>query len=213
MAENKTSKESKGNKSEIVVALLKFLSPRNILALIIIIAIIAGTIFVKDTFFTDSKATKLGFENIGELATQSAYVTEVNITENARDLFGLEIPFTQSKTIFSYDIVIKAGINFEDITYAVDDGAKKISVKMPETKILSSEIDHDSFKLYHEAESIFTPITVGDINQSLTDLTKDAEETALANGMLDEAETNAEMIITNFFGQTYDMAVYTIEFN
>ncbi len=100
MAENKTSKESKGSKSEIVVALLKFLSPRNILALIIIIAIIAGTIFVKDSFFADSKTTKLGFENIGELATQSAYVTEVNVTENARDLFGLEIPFTQSKTNF-----------------------------------------------------------------------------------------------------------------
>ena len=47
----------------------------------------------------------------------------------------------------------------------------------------------------------------------MTYLTKDAEETALANGMLDEAETNAETIITNFFGQTYDMAVYTIEFN
>jgi len=33
---------------------------------------------VKDSFFTDSDTKKLGFENIGELATQSAYCSQVD---------------------------------------------------------------------------------------------------------------------------------------
>ena len=212
MEEKVKEKTSKGEKSKVLVALLNFLSPKNILALIIIVAIVIGAVFVKDHFFTDSKATKLGFENIGELATQSAYVTEVNVTENARDLFGLQIPFTQSKTIFSYDVIIKAGINFEDIAYTVDEDAKKIVVDLPEIRLLSTEIDPDSFKLYHEAESIFTPITVNDINKSLADLISDAEKTTIDNVMLEEAKENAITIITNFFSQSYDMSVYTIEF-
>ena len=114
---------------------------------------------------TESKTTKIGFEDIGELATQSAYCTEVNVTEAAREFFGVEIPFTESKYIYSYDIVIKAGFNFEEIEWKLND--HRIEVKLPETKILSSEIDLDSFKLYHEDESIFRQITMNENNEAL----------------------------------------------
>lgn len=186
----------------------KFLVP-----VICILAVIAGWLFIGNKFTTESKSTKLGFEDIGELATQSAYVTEVNVTEDARDLFGIEIPFTQSKTIFSYDVVIKAGIDFSEIDYNVDDTAKTINITLPECKILSNEIKTDSFKLYHEAESLFTPITVEDINASISNLTADAEKTALDNGILDEARANAETIMKGFFAQQYNLEEYTVTFN
>lgn len=59
-----------------------------------------------------SKTTRLGFEDIGEMATQAAYTTQVNVTEGSRVLWGVTIPFTQSKYIYSYDVTIKAGIDF-----------------------------------------------------------------------------------------------------
>lgn len=175
--------------------------------------VIIAAPFVKNAFTTESKSTKFGFKDIGELATQSAYVTEVNVTEDARELFGLEIPFTQSKTIFSYDVVVKAGIDFSEIKWDVDDNAKTISVTLPEFYISSTELQPDSFKLYHEAESIFTPITVEDINASIADLTKNAEQTALDNGILEEAEANAKELLTSFIGQDYDLEEYEIIFN
>ena len=58
-----------------------------ILVIIVLLVIVLG---VGKYFMTESKSTKIGFEDIGELATQSAYCTEVNVTEAARELFGVE---------------------------------------------------------------------------------------------------------------------------
>lgn len=200
----------KSNLSKIVWSLLK---PKFLLPVIGILVVIIAALFVKNVFTTESKSTKLGFEDIGELTTQSAYITEVNVSEDARDLFGLEIPFTQSKTIFSYDVVVKAGTDFSNIKWNVDDNAKTISVTLPEFYISSTDLQTDSFKLYHEAESIFTPITVEDINASIADLTKNAQQTALDNGILEEAEANAKELLTGFIGQDYDLEEYTLTFN
>lgn len=178
-----------------------------------VIVVIIAAPFVKNAFTTESKSTKFGFKDIGELATQSAYVTEVNVTEDARELFGLEIPFTQSKTIFSYDVVVKAGIDFSEIKWDVDDNAKTISVTLPEFRLFEPSLLEDSFKLYHEAESIFTPITVEDISASISDLTENAKQTALDNGILEEAEANAKELIKSLIAQDYDLEEYDLTFN
>ena len=101
-----------------------------------------------------SKTTRLGFEDIGEMATQAVYTTQVNVTEGSRVLWGVTIPFTQSKYIYSYDVTIKAGIDFGGIDWDLDEEQKTIRVTMPETRVLSSEINLDSFKVYHESETI-----------------------------------------------------------
>ena len=63
-----------------------------------IVAVIIG---VKKGVFSESQTTKIGFENIGELATQSSYCTQVNVTDSSKKLFGADIPFTNSKYIYS----------------------------------------------------------------------------------------------------------------
>ena len=161
-------------------------------------------------FLTESRTTKLGFEDIGELATQTAYCTEVNVTEAARELFGMTIPFTQSKYIYSYDIQIKAGLDFEEIEWEVN--GSTIEVRLPETKILSSEIDLDSFKVYLEDESIYREITLEENNEALKSMKQSAEDDAVANGLLENARSNAETILTGFFGNVYDMDEYEIVF-
>ena len=170
---------------------------QKVVAIIVIILLIAAVIFgVSQYFMTDSKTTKVGFEDIGELATQSAHCTEVNVTEAARELFGLEIPFTESKYIYSYDIVIKAGFNFEEIEW--EENGNTIEVSLPEAEILSSEIDLDSFKIYHEDESIFREITMTENNEALSSMKQRAEEDAVNNGLLENASSNAKTILTGF---------------
>ncbi|MDL2249493.1 DUF4230 domain-containing protein [Lachnospiraceae bacterium OttesenSCG-928-J05] len=160
---------------------------------------------------TESKTTKLGFEDIGELATQSAYCTEVNVTDNSRELFNIKIPFTQSKYVYSYDIVIKAGYDFGEIEWSEKDN-KEIEVKLPEAKILSSDLDTESFKVYHEDESIYTQIGLEDNNEALKGMKKNAEEDAISNGLLENARSNAETVLKGFIGNVYDLNEYTITF-
>ena len=40
----------------------------------------------------------------------------------------------------------------------------------------------------------------------------DAQEQAVANGLLEEARKNGELILQGFFANVYDLSEYTIEF-
>ena len=185
---------------------------RKIITILLILVCLAGVAYFGIGKYTTymNKTTKLGFENIGELATQSAYCTEVNVTDDWRKLFGIKIPFTQSKYIYSYDFVIKAGYDFKDIKWS--EKGDKIEVTLPEVKVLSNEIDLDSFKVYHEEESIFSPITLDESNEALENLKKTAQDDAIANGLFENARSNAETILTGFFGNVYDLDKYEIVF-
>ena len=189
-----------------------FLAP-FLSVLAVIVVLIAGILGFRALTSSNSKATKLGFENIGELATQVAYCTEVNVTEASQNLWGIEIPFTQSKIIYSYDVEVKAGLDFKDITWSVDETNSIIRVNLPEIRILDSSIIPDSFQLYHEDESIFRPITLEENNEALKQLELNAENTAVSNGLLENARLNAETILTGFFANEYDPKIYTIEFH
>lgn len=207
--ERKNRKEKKTKNSKVS----RFVS-RNfgtILKLALLIAIVAAIgVGVRVINVSESKTTKIGFEDIGEMATQSAYCTEVNVTEDAKELYGMRIPFTQSKYIYSYDIVIKAGYDFNEIEWKEKN--KTIEVKLPEAKVLSNELDVDSFKVYHEEESIFSKITLEENNDAVKKMKLNAQENAIANGLLENARSNAETMLTGFFADEYDLDEYKIVF-
>lgn len=200
----KTDNQNKGR------FLKKLLTKKVIVILVILMVSGLIAIGLKRSLFSEQKTTYLGFENISELATQSAYCTEVNVTDSPRELFGLKIPFTQSKYIYSYDFVIKAGLDFSDIDWSITETT--IQVKLPEVKILSNEVKPDSFQVYHESESIFNQITLDENNAALKELQVRAESDAIENGLLQNARSNAETVLTGFFSSAYDLNEYTIEF-
>jgi len=168
------------------------------------------TLGLSSIFNHEEKPTKLGFEDIGELATQAAYTTIVEDTDVSRELFGVSIPFTQSKLIYSYDVVVKAGLDFDQVKWTVSEN--KIKVEMPEIRILSSEIQFDSFQTYYENESIFRPVKIDENNQAIQEMVKKAETTAVENGLLENARENAEMMIKGFIYQNFDSQEYQISF-
>ena len=159
-----------------------------------------------------SRTTDLGLKNIGELATQAGYFRNVQVIREARDLWGVEIPFTQSSYIFSYDGVIKAGFDFDQVEINVDETTKILYVELPTVRILSTTIDEDSLEVYDEHKSIYTPLTVSKLNKSIATLKEEAETTAINNGLLENARTNAEMLITGYLSSVFDLQVYTISF-
>lgn len=168
-------------------------------------AIILGTLLIGVAFgwlvtshlTTETKTTKIGFEDIGELDTQVAYCTVVDVIDDPRELFGVEIPFTKSKYIYSYDVIVKAGLNFEEIDWKESD--EKIKVKMPKIYITNKYIEEDSGKIYHEEESVFSPITLDEQMTARAEVVDTGVDDAIANGLYDKAKENAEKIMTSFF--------------
>lgn len=107
-------------------------------------------------------------------------------------------------------MTIKAGFDFGEIEWELNDHT--IEVKLPQAEVLSTEIDLDSLEVYHEEESIFRQITLTENNEALQSLQESAEQNAVENGLLENARSNAETILTGFFGNVYDMDEYEIVF-
>ena len=207
MDENKEKKKNDGGIAYLVKANLLGKIFAGVVFLGVIAAVVIG---MRNVAFSESQTTKIGFENIGELATQSSYCTQVNVTDSSKKLFGASIPFTNSKYIYSYGVTIKAGYDFNEIDW--EEKGKTIEIKLPEIKILSSEINQDSFKVYHEDESVFNQITLTENNEALVKLKEQAENEAIESGLFENARTNAETILTSFFGSVYDLNEYKIVF-
>ena len=180
------------------------------LAILLVVITAVGTYAIINH---ESKTTQLGFKNIGELATQAAYCAEVNLTDSSVQLWGWNLPFTQSKYIYSYDVAIKAGCDFSQIEWQANKAEGKIHVKLPEIKVLSCEIDPESFKVYHEKESVFNRISLTDNNDALKILRDNAINNAIENGLFDNARANAELLITAFLRADYPESKYTIVFD
>ena len=66
--------------------LKNYLTKKVTMILVIVLALGAGAIGLSKVVSSESKTTKIGFEDIGELATQTAYCTEINVTEASREL-------------------------------------------------------------------------------------------------------------------------------
>ena len=188
-----------------------------LIAIVVLIAAVVGYNVLTHTGGdkeTMSKSIVSGYiSDIGELATaEYGYTMAHTANKPKKTIVGFEIPFTDSKVIYSYEGLIKAGFNFADIEVEVDNVGKRILITLPEAKILSSSIDRDSLIVYDERNSPFNAFTFEDMNLSIGELEDDAKEAALSNGLLERAAENAKSIITSMIGNLYESNEYTVEF-
>jgi hypothetical protein len=183
---------------------------KKILTILIVIALILAVVWLfvlpsmRKSTKTSSQTQLLQFKNIGELATQECDVVQVEkLTKDAlKEKYNIDLPFVGTEVIYSYTVKIKAGFDFSKIDYQVDEKQKSVTVTLPEAKILSSEVDTDSYKCYSDYQSIFNMLSQDDQNHALDNLKKDAEQTAQDNGLLDNAKSNAEKYLTTMIQQT-----------
>ena len=161
-----------------------------------------------------SRSIDFGLRDMGELATQAGYYTNVNtITKPDRTIAGIPIPGTSSRAIMTYQGVIRAGLDFEQIRVSLDRLGKTVTLQMPPVRILSNEIDLESCEVYDEQNSIFNKIDVSNYNASLSDMKSRAESQAKENGILEAAMTNAEALIRGMIKGAEGMEEYTLRFH
>ncbi len=177
-----------------------------VMILIIIAALSISTMIAKITGeFSSEKSTsqtvKLRLENIGLLATQSAYCKEVLLVENDRKIGIVAVPFTKSKTIYTYDVTVTAGYNFENINIKQD--GTTVTVTLPPVETIDKYIIPSSGKEYLDDQSIFAPISLTRINKEMSSLVDQSEADAIENGLYEKAFDNAKVILTSFLSNAY----------
>ena len=160
-----------------------------------------------------SRTLDFGLSDIGEFATQAGYYTNVNtIKKPDRTIAGVPIPGTSSRAIMTYSGTIRAGLDFSQIEISVNTEQKKVTLKMPATRILSNEIDLESCEIYDEFSNIFNQIDIRNYNESLGEMKTKAEAQARENGILEAARSNAEVLIGNMFKNAGGTEGYKLDF-
>lgn len=147
---------------------------------------------------------------ISELATAEQSYTVAEKVSSSNTLFDLvDIPFTEKFFILTYTGSIKAGVNLDDASIAVEGTTARVT--LPPAQILSDAIDTESFKTLHEQEGLFNPLHVDDVTQYLDKTRQEAEAAALAGDVLAEAQANAEESVRALLGAVLPEG-YAIEF-
>ncbi len=152
-----------------------------------------------------------GLNNMGFLVTQEYYFTQVETYTKEKDIL-FNVLKSSSELVYSYDGSVFAGIDFEKITLSKDDSNKKIIVDLPDAEIQTVTVDKDTFKVYSEKDYIWNPLDISDYNLSLSEFEDAAREKAIDSGILDRAEEQAEIIISNFISNFPSANGYKVEF-
>ena len=191
--------------------------PKIIKTLIIILIFIGIFILgVKYSYIFTSQADSLSieFKNVGELVTQSAFVRVLEDSTVNRKIFAkFDIPFTESRKMFSYIVQVDASINFNEISIEnINDETKTIKIKLPHSKVYNATPDLNSFKSYIDSESLFSRINSEQYNEALKELTNQGEEDAINNGLLEKADENGKSLIETFVKSNKKYKDYNVEY-
>lgn len=215
--------------------------PKNIICLSIIavcvIAMVVLSVSFKNSIESDSAATEAsvkkpkekkhkkekvvvtvdvetlqdGLENMGVLVTQEYYFTQVETYTKEKSY--LKIFNSTSEFTYSYDGKVTAGVDFEKIKITKDDAKKTISIQLPESEIQSVDIDTNTFKAYSEKDSLWNPIKLEDVNNSMKEFEANAKQKALDSGILERADIQAQSLIVNFVQNFPNASGYQIVFD
>ncbi len=205
--------EKKEKKSLNLGKFIKKLPHTVKIIIIIIVAVLLigiGTT-IPNMIKSDETVIDFGFKNVGKLVTQEWYGRILEDSSKDRKIFNIiSVPFTESRLIFSTDVEILAGVDFEQIKYEISN--KKVIVTLPHSQVYKSYEVQGSFKSYLDDESWFTNISSTEQQELKDAIVEKGKNQAIESNLLGKADENAENIIRNMIKGNEIAKDFEVEF-
>ena len=196
-----------------------------VVALVIAVAVLGAVLYFMDRNsrsdeaegVTESQHLSFTLESIAELALEEYNYSGVVVhTNDNRRLFNrLSIPLTGNRFLFYYQGAAKAGVkDASEIEVERRDGERKFVIDVPEVEVLSSQIDTSSVELYDQSNNPIRQHDLRDVMSVLAGEEEKASEKAIAAGLLVEAQTQLEELLTvqvKSVVENSDFADYEVE--
>ena len=107
-----------------------------------------------------SETLKSQLNSLQELVTQEYIYTNADKrTDNAKWLFGWTRPFSDTIIVLTYDGVIKAGINMNEVQIDINEDTRTITVTLPDSKIMDNNIPQESITVVEVKNGLFNEKT------------------------------------------------------
>jgi len=166
---------------------------------------------------TDSIAPEISLKvidtkikEIGELATMEYLYTNMAKFTDSKQIKNWNIPFTEKSFTLQWDGVIKAGIDINKVTTALDFSKETLTIYLPPAKILSHDTKEESVVVTDESNGLFNSVKIEDKVNFDAENIKAMEDRAIENGLLEKAQANAETVILRLL---YDIPGVTESYN
>ena len=211
----------KGIKNGLSKAFRKVKSSKRLQGALVLVCIVVFGVW----FCGYSKGTKVHqtiqkpvvcYKDIEEIAFQEANIKEVGFIHKPVEVLGKEFdnPVTTSNYIFTYNAVIKAGYDLENIK---DDGGNEstqtITVMLPKASIFDSYLDEKSYVQYWEGEKITANVGLDDIHDKKLEMIEHAKEAAIKGGLYEKTAEHAKVVITDYIHSLKGYENYNVVFN
>ena len=157
-------------------------------------------IIVNPVVNIDSTEIKHEILKINELAVMEYKYRNTGMI-NAHDTFnvsflnGKKIPFSSKMCIISMDGTIKVGIDANKVNVGTDNMSKKITIQLPESQVLSNELDEKSLYVYSEDDSFLNRLSAQDHSDLRQKIKDDATKLAEDNGIIKQADDRVKELI------------------
>lgn len=168
---------------------------QGLISAIIVAVLMIAAFFAAKNIFNVEEETKVTSETVEaalkeakELTTLKYHYKNIASFENSQQFQGMKIPFTTKRFLYTYEGEIHAGVDLDEAKVKVNEQAKTINVSLPETKILSHDIDEDSVMVYDDKDSIFNQLELEDYSNFRKEEEAKVEKEAIDKGLLVEAE-------------------------
>ena len=170
---------------------------------------------VRDTVPEISRETlEAQINSLSELVTKKYMYRNATKQEEGKDwLFGATMPFSDTKFVAMYDGVVTAGIDLSEVSISVNQSKKQITVTLPPSKIFDHNIPQETINVLEVKNNLFNSVSFNDYNRFISAEKDVMEETAIGQGILNEANQEAKEIIKAFLEKVPGMDTYTLKFN
>lgn len=166
---------------------------------------------IKEVNSIDSVTLEEILAPASELITLKYTYTDLDIYENHVEMFGVKVPFSSDKVVFTYKGTVSAGIELSDVKYIIDEDHKVIYLTLPPPKLFSHEMNEDDFKYYDVLNSVITETKMEDYTRLISELKKEQEQKLASDGEFYKSVTdNAKEVLTSFLTLSDNTKDYTV---
>lgn len=169
----------------------------------------AETTVVEEIVTVDTEIIADGLREMGTLITEEYYFTQLEKYKKTEKVWIFK---SEASTAYSYDGVVTAGIDCNEIGIEKDDEIKTITISIPKASILNVDIDPNSFQMYEEKNGLWSKFNINDYNKSLIEFEEAGKKKALEKGIIEKADESAKKMVESFVNSLIDSDEYTIEY-
>lgn len=161
-----------------------------------------------------SETLKSALGGLSKLVTQEyAYRNADKKSSSDTWMFGWERPFSGKSILITYDGIIEAGIDFNEIKVDVDDDKHVVTVTLPESEITRNDIPQETIEIVEVKDGLFNEVTQKDFNDFVTEQKPVMEAKAIEQGILERANSEAKELVRAILSVMPGMDEYKLIIN